>query len=113
MAFTRIWADRRSGTDRRADARRRSVTVMPEERRQVVDRRRGPERRSTLERRGRGGRGNRSTPVERPVEHVRNALQLLREVALVGELSPGPSEDLGAAIDRLHRAVSLLEQATR
>lgn len=47
--------------------------------------------------------------VERPVEHVRNALQLLREVALVGELSPGPSDDLGAAIERLYRAVALLE----
>jgi hypothetical protein len=41
---------------------------------------------------------------------VRNALQLLREVALLGELSPGPSQDLGAAIDRLHRAVTLLER---
>jgi hypothetical protein len=80
---------------------------MPDERRQVVDRRRGPERRSTLDRRGRGAR---TGTAERPVEHVRNALQLLREVALGGELSPGPSEDLGAAIDRLHRAVSLLER---
>ncbi len=110
MTFTRIWADRRSGTDRRADARRRSVSTVPDERRQVVDRRRGPERRSTLDRRGRGAR---TGTAERPVEHVRNALQLLREVALVGELSPGPSEDLVAAIDRLHRAVSLLERPPR
>jgi hypothetical protein len=43
---------------------------------------------------------------------VRNALQLLREVALTGELSAGPGEDLGAAIDRLHRAVSILERQT-
>jgi hypothetical protein len=87
------------------------VGAVPEERRQVVDRRAGAERRSTLERRGRPFRLSNS---ERPVEHVRNALQLLKEVALVGELSPGPSEDLGAAIDRLHRAVSLLErQATK
>jgi len=83
---------------------------VPDERRQVVDRRRGPERRSTLDRRGRGAR---TGTAERPVEHVRNALQLLREVALVGELSPGPSEDLVAAIDRLHRAVSLLERPPR
>ena len=110
MTFTRIWADRRSGTDLRADARRRSVSNVPDERRQVVDRRRGPERRSTLDRRGRGAR---TGTTERPVEHVRNALQLLREVALGGELSPGPSEDLGAAIDRLHRAVSLLERPPR
>jgi hypothetical protein len=44
---------------------------------------------------------------------VRNALQLLREVALVGELSPGPSEDLAAAIERLHRAVGLLERQSK
>ena len=107
MSFTRIWADRRSGTDRRAEARRRSVAIVTEERRSIVDRRLGAERRSTLDRRG---RATRSTNAERPVEHVRNALQLLREVALVGELSTGPSEDLGAAIDRLHRAVGLLER---
>jgi hypothetical protein len=80
------------------------VTV---ERRRVVDRRRGAERRSTLDRRG---RATRTANAERPVEHVRNALQLLREVALVGELSAGPSDDLVAAIDRLHRAVGLLER---
>jgi hypothetical protein len=110
MAFSRLWADRRTGTDRRAEPRRRAVTGMADERRQVVDRRRGSERRSTLDRRGRVSR----TPnAERPVEHVRNALQLLREVALVGELSTGPSEDLGAAIERLHRAVGLLERQKR
>jgi hypothetical protein len=38
---------------------------------------------------------------------------LLREVALTGELSPGPSEDLGAAIERLHRAVAVLERRPR
>ncbi|HEY6093214.1 MAG TPA: hypothetical protein VIV83_14555 [Gemmatimonadales bacterium] len=81
--------------------------LMTEERRQVVDRRRGAERRSTLDRRG---RTLRAANAERPVEHVRNALQLLKEVALVGELSAGPSEDLGAAIERLHRAVALLER---
>ena len=73
----------------------------------MVDRRRGSERRSTLDRRGRSFR---RTSGERPVEHVRNALQLLKEVALVGELSPGPSDDLGAAIDRLQRAVGILER---
>ena len=77
------------------------------ERRAVVDRRRGAERRSTLDRRG---RSSRQGITERPVEHVRNALQLLREVALTGELSEAPSADLGAAIERLHRAVALLER---
>jgi hypothetical protein len=107
MAFTRIWADRRTGTDRRDRPRRQAVSAVSEERRQVVDRRRGAERRSTLDRRG---RGSRQPTAERPVEHVRNALQLLREVALAGELSADPSDDLGAAIERLHRAVALLER---
>jgi hypothetical protein len=111
MIFTRLLADRRTGTDRRADPRRQSVSSVADERRSVVDRRRGSERRSTLDRRGRrGGEGGDTAKAERPVEHVRNALQLLREVALVGELTSGPSEDLGAAIDRLHRAVALLER---
>ncbi|HEX9293552.1 MAG TPA: hypothetical protein VF873_07685 [Gemmatimonadales bacterium] len=107
MTFSRLWADRRTGTDRRAEPRRRSVMGVGNERRRVVDRRRGSERRSTLDRRG---HASRAPNAERPVEHVRNALQLLREVALVGELSPGAGEDLGAAIERLHRAVGLLER---
>jgi hypothetical protein len=110
MSVSRLFADRRTGTDRRAEPRRRSVSLVTQERRQVVDRRRGAERRSTLDRRG---RQSRSPNAERPVEHVRNALQLLKEVALVGELTAGPSEDLGAAIDRLHRAVALLERQPR
>lgn len=77
------------------------------ERRALVDRRRGAERRSTLDRRGRAARQG---VTERPVEHVRNALQLLREVALTGQLTEGPSADLGAAIERLHRTVALLER---
>jgi hypothetical protein len=81
--------------------------MVHEERRAVVDRRRGAERRSTLDRRGRNSRQSNS---ERPVEHIRNALQLLREVALTGELTEGQNSDLGAAIERLHRAVALLER---
>lgn len=107
MTFTRIWADRRAGTDRRTEPRRQSVSVVAQERRRVVDRRRGAERRSTLDRRGRMAR---LPNAERPVEHVRNALQLLREVSLTAELPNGPSADLGAAIERLNRAVSLLER---
>jgi hypothetical protein len=84
------------------------VTVVGAERRQIVDRRRGAERRSTLDRRGRG-RPARGFGTERPAEHVRNALQLLRNVNVLGELSPGPTEDLTTAIDRLYRAVALLE----
>jgi hypothetical protein len=110
VTFSRLSSDRRTGNDRRSEPRRQSLTVVTEERRSVVDRRRGSERRSTLDRRG---RSLREANAERPVEHVRNALQLLREVALVGELSPEPSEDLGAAIERLHRAVGLLERQRR
>ena len=110
MTFSRLWTDRRTGTDRRSEPRRQAVKGVPDERRSVVDRRRGSERRSTLDRRG---RASRAPNAERPVEHVRNALQLLREVALVGELSSGPSEDLDAAIERLHRAVGLLERQKR
>ena len=107
---SRVFADRRSGSDRRDEPRRHLVTIVAQERRQIVDRRRGSERRSTLDRRG---RASRPLSGERPVEHVRNALQLLREVAMVGELSTGPSEDLGAAVERLHRAVALLEHQPR
>ena len=107
MVITRLWADRRAGTDRRSEPRRRAVSLVEDERRRVVDRRRGAERRSTLDRRG---RNSRKPNAERPVEHVRNALQLLREVALLGQLAPGPSADLGAAIERLNRAVALLER---
>lgn len=103
----RIWSDRRSGTDRRSEPRRQLVGTVADERRQIVDRRRGSERRSTLDRRGRSFRRSSG---ERPVEHVRNALQLLKEVARAGELSPRPSDDLGAAIDRLHRAVAILDR---
>src|SRR2546426_10064773 len=75
VTFTRLWADRRSGTDRRSAPRRQSVMVMSEERRSLVDRRRGSERRGTPARRGRALRG---PEAGRAVEHVRDALHLLR-----------------------------------
>jgi hypothetical protein len=104
--FTRLFADRRRGVDRRAGPRRHLISKVAEERRVVVDRRRGAERRSTLDRRGRPMRVG---TAERPVEHVRNALQLLKEIALSGQLSGDASDDLGAAIERLHHAIGLLE----
>lgn len=109
---TRVWSDRRSGRDRRSEPRRQLVIAVAEEHRRIVDRRRGSERRSTLDRRGRG-RPARTQSAERPAEHVRNALQLLRNVNVLGELSPGPNEDLNTAIDRLYRAVALLEHHPR
>lgn len=107
LTYTRLFADRRAGTDRRSEPRRRSVGVVPEERREVVDRRRGSERRSTLDRRCRPPTARQK---EAPGEHVRNALQLLRYVDSEGDLGAGGRADLAAAIDRLHRALSLLER---
>lgn len=81
--------------------RRLAVAGVPRERRSVVDRRRGAERRSTLERRG---RLQRDSSLEGPGEHLRNALQLLGQLQLIGE----PVFD--AAVGRLRRALELLEK---
>jgi hypothetical protein len=94
-------ADRRHGVDRRAMPRRWAVARLAEERRQVVDRRRGAERRSTLERRG---RPLRRVTEESPGEHVRNALQLLAELHVTAQ------PPLAAAVKRLERALRLLER---
>jgi hypothetical protein len=69
----------------------------------VVDRRVGAERRSTLDRRCRPRPSTRETPAE----HIRNAMQLLRQVA-AGHPEPN-EEDVAAALLRLARALSLLE----
>ncbi len=64
-------ADRRVASDRRAPTdRRRIVTVVVEERRSGIERRAQPERR----------------PPESAGEHIRNALQLLTNVAASGTL---------------------------
>ena len=80
---------------------------MERERRARVDRRRGPERRSTLDRRGRARRPH---GTESPGEHLRNALQLLSQLALAGDLQPEPQADLSAALERLRLALQLLER---
>ena len=107
---TRLFADRRRGVDRRAAARRASVRGVATERRSVVDRRRGAERRSTLERRSRSGR---HVLAESPGEHLRNALQLLNQVLGSGELGPEGHADLSAGLDRLKRALRLLEPGSK
>jgi hypothetical protein len=89
--------------DQRAAPRRRIVLTSLPERRAVVDRRVGAERRSTLDRRCRPRPNTRETPAE----HIRNAMQLLRQVA-VGNPEPN-EEDVAAALQRLGRALSLLE----
>ena len=78
-----------------------TTTRVFADRRRVVDRRHGAERRSTLERRGRPPR---DPALEGPGEHVRNALQLLGQLQVVGE----PVFD--AAVARLRRALERLEK---
>ena len=107
MLVSRLLADRRRGVDRRAVSRRHAVGSVGQERRRVVDRRGGPERRSTLDRRGRQAR-DRAT--EAPSEHLRNALQLLTAMHGVGGLSPDDRADLWAALERLQRALRMLER---
>ena len=70
----------------------------------MVDRRAGAERRSTLDRRCRPSR----LPLqESPAEHVRNAMQLLHQFAADAPSADGA--DVEAALQRLHRALALLE----
>lgn len=73
----------------------------------MVDRRRGAERRSTLDRRGRQAR---APATEAPGEHIRNALQLLYELAVSDALNGEHRSVLTAAVDRVRRALVLLER---
>jgi hypothetical protein len=80
---------------------------VSQERRRVVDRRRGSERRSTLDRRRRRV-GTHS--FETPAEHIRNALQLLHHMAARDALNGDDGDDLAAAVERLRRALTALER---
>jgi len=92
--------------DQRATPRRATLVSVSPERRRVVDRRRGAERRTTLDRRTSAPR---NPAVESPGEHVRNALQLLRASTAVA--GPGVDrDDVAAAVERLERALQLLER---
>jgi len=112
MTRNRLFSDRRVGRDRRSDPRRLAVATIPGERRRVVDRRRGAERRSTRDRRG---RPTRAAATEAPSEHIRNALQLLHQLAAMRELADDPESGaesaniLATAIHRARRALELLE----
>ena len=87
-------ADRRLTQDRRTRGdRRRVVTVVVEERRSGVDRRAPAERRAP----------------ESAAEHIRNALQLLTNVAESGTLDEESLRDLDAAMFRLRFALDRLE----
>jgi len=87
-------ADRRLPTERRAATdRRRVVTIVVQERRSGVERRAQPERRAP----------------ESAGEHIRNALQLLTNVAESGTLDEESLRDLDAAMFRLRFALDRLE----
>jgi hypothetical protein len=88
-------ADRRQTPDRRSQPdRRRVVTVV------VKERRSGAERRAFFERRS----------SEAPGEDIRNALQLLTNVAESGTLDEASLRDLDAAMFRLRFALDRLEK---
>jgi len=112
MTSSRLFADRREGRDRRSVPRRLAVAAIPGERRRMVDRRYGAERRSTRDRRG---RLTWAPAMEAPSEHIRNALQLLHQLAAMRELPDDPKSGpesaniLAAAIHRARRALELLE----
>ena len=87
-------ADRRLAADRRAPTdRRRVVTIVVEERRSGVERRAQPERRGP----------------ESAGAHIRNALELLTNVAESGTLDEESLRDLDAAMFRLRFALDRLE----
>jgi len=97
-------ADRRSGTERRNGDRRRTLTLV------TVERRSGEERRQPVERRATGRRGGQERRgQESAAEHIRNALQLIAEVADAHELDDEHRRDLDAALFRLRFALDRLE----
>ncbi len=88
-------ADRRHRAERRAlPDRRQVVKLVP------VERRSGQERRSAAERRA----------AESVSEHIRNALQLLTNVAESGTLDEDSLRDLDAAMFRLRFALDQFEE---
>src|SRR5437764_6144544 len=106
LADRRDLLDRRSGIDQRTSERRLAPAPAKPERRVGPDRRAGVERRqrgvrrSVLERRG----------PESVAEHIRNALQLLANLADSGTLDLEQLRDLDAAMFRLRFAVDRLER---
>jgi hypothetical protein len=97
-------ADRRSGIERRNGDRRRTLTLV------TVERRSSEERRGPVERRAGGRRGEQERRgQESAAEHIRNALQLIAEVADARELDDEHRRDLDAALFRLRFALDQLE----
>ncbi|HUL03226.1 MAG TPA: hypothetical protein VLV16_08380 [Gemmatimonadales bacterium] len=96
--------DRRSRPDRRVvpDRRAAEAKAPPAEPRPSSERRGMTGRRSGVERRGR----------ETVEEHLRNALQLLSNIAETGSLDDETRRDLDAAMFRLRFAVDRLRHDT-
>ena len=103
-ADRRAPADRRSGIERRNGDRRRTLTLVTVERRSGEERRQHAGRRATGRRGGQERRGQESA-----AEHIRNALQLITEVADATELDDEHRRDLDAALFRLRFALDRLE----
>ena len=101
----RVFLERRGGVDRRGVPRRLTYRSVSFDVRQMPDRRRCAERRSTLERRIVGRR----SVIETASEHLRNALQLLAEVAGASAPDELARQNLEATLKRLRQALSLLD----
>jgi hypothetical protein len=104
---SRLFADRRTGTDQRTEPRRTTVSSLSVERRARVDRRRGSERRSTLDRRG---RARRDLAIESPAEHLRNALQLVVQLTEDPTLGDSQRADAAVVLQRVRQALAVLER---
>jgi len=91
--------ERRSPSERRGAERRHRIALVPVERRAGGDRRLAGERRIKLQR----------PRDETPEEHIRNALQLLANVAESGTLDDELQRDIDSAMFRLRFAVERLE----
>ena len=106
-ADRRASADRRRGIERRNGDRRRTLTLVTDDRRSGEERRQHAERRASGRRGGQERRGQESA-----AEHIRNALQLIAEVADARELDDEHRRDLDAALFRLRFALDRLEAPT-
>ena len=104
----RLLPSRRRALERRMAERRRVLTPLLPDRRLRADRREGIERRSFPERRS---SSDRRAPGETVGEHIRNALQLLRNLGDAGVLDREHQGDLDAAVRRLGLALLELQYA--
>jgi len=108
LADRRAASERRNGTERRGGERRQGLALVPVERRARKERRGKGERRAA-QRRSRAER----RAEESAAAHIRNALQLIAQVADADELDDEHRRDLDAALFRLRFALDRLEPKTK